>query len=367
MSQIPATTKAYVLGEKQTRTLADGKSIPYYDASLQERELPKAGEGDVVVKIAAAGFNHRELWIRKDLYPAIKVGSVLGADGSGTVVSGPQDILGKRVFIVPMTGWESVERGPEKQFGIPGGVRYPAYGTLSEYIVVPKDAVIPTPDHMTDEEAAAWGLGAVTAWRAVVTKGQVDKGHNVFITGVGGGVAVIALLFCVARGANVFVSSSSPETIAKAVKLGAKGGVNYRDESWPKDLAALMKEHGATGLDAIIDSAGGDILGKTVRILNSGAKVVCYGMTASPSIPLAMPHVLKNIELLGSTMGSTAELRAATEFAIQHRLRPVVSTVLEGLESAERGFELLESGKEFGKIVVMVGKSNQEITSGSKL
>ncbi|KAG8701569.1 hypothetical protein FRC09_005279 [Ceratobasidium sp. 395] len=358
MSQIPATTKAYVLGEKQTRTLAGGKSIPYYDASLQERELPKAGEGDVVVKIAAAGFNHRELWIRKDLYPAIKVGSVLGADGS--------DILGKRVFIVPMTGWESAERGPEKQFGIPGGVRYPAYGTLSEYIVVPKDAVIPTPDHMTDEEAAAWGLGAVTAWRAVVTKGRVDKGHNVLITGVGGGVAVVALLFCVARGANVFVSSSSPETIAKAVELGAKGGVNYRDESWPKDLAALMKEHGATGLDAIIDSAGGDILGKTVRILNWGAKVVCYGMTASPSIPLAMPHVLKNIELLGSTMGSTAELRAATEFAVQHRLKPIVSTVLEGLESAEKGFELLGSGKEFGKIVVRVGKS-QGGTGGSKL
>ncbi|KAG8678189.1 hypothetical protein FRC08_017986, partial [Ceratobasidium sp. 394] len=180
-TQVPTTTKAYVLGEKQTRTLADGKSIPYYDASLQERELPKAGEGDVVVKVAAAGFNHRELWIRKGQYPSIKVGSVLGADASGTVISGPQNILGKRVFIVPMAGWESAVRGPEKQFGIAGGVNYPTYGTLSEYIVLPKDCVIPAPEHMTDEEAAAWGLGAVTAWRAVVTKGQVEKGHNVFI------------------------------------------------------------------------------------------------------------------------------------------------------------------------------------------
>ncbi|KAG9076563.1 hypothetical protein FS749_011614 [Ceratobasidium sp. UAMH 11750] len=248
-TQVPTTTKAYVLGEKQTRTLADGKSIPYYDASLQERELPKAGEGDVVVKVAAAGFNHRELWIRKGQYPSIKVGSVLGADAS----------------------------------------------------------------------------------------------------------AIIALLFCVARGANVFVSSSSAETIDKAIKLGAKGGVNYRDESWPRDLAALMKEHGASGLDAIIDSAGGDLLGKTGRILNHGAKVVCYGMTASPSIPLAMTHVLKNVELLGSTMGSTLELRAATDFAAQHKLRPVVSTVLDGLESAEKGFELLASGKEVSLLFVSVG------------
>ncbi|KAG8683762.1 hypothetical protein FRC08_014095, partial [Ceratobasidium sp. 394] len=178
---------------------------------------------------------------------------------------------------------------------------------------------------------------------------------------------IIALLFCVARGANVFVSSSSAETIDKAIKLGAKGGVNYRDESWPRDLAALMKEHGASGLDAIIDSAGGDLLGKTGRILNHGAKVVCYGMTASPSIPLAMTHVLKNVELLGSTMGSTLELRAATDFAAQHKLRPVVSTVLDGLESAEKGFELLASGKEFGKIVVRVEKAVQGSASGSKL
>ncbi|KAG8728238.1 hypothetical protein FRC10_005199 [Ceratobasidium sp. 414] len=275
-TQVPTATKAYILGEKQTRTLSDGKSIPYYDASLQERELPKAGEREVVVKITAAGFNHRELWIRKGQYPGIKVGSVLGADASGTVISGPQDILGKRVFIVPMAGWESAERGPEKQSGVVGGVNYPTYGTLSEYMVLPKDCVIPAPEHMTDEEAAAWGLGAVTAWRAVVTKGQVEKGHNVFITGIGGGVAVVALLFCVARGANVFVSSSSPETIDKAIKLGAKGGVNYHDESWPNDLAALMKEHGASGLDAIIDSVGGDIRGKTGRSLNNWAKVVCY-------------------------------------------------------------------------------------------
>ncbi|CAE6433591.1 unnamed protein product [Rhizoctonia solani] len=349
---VPSTTKALILGTKSPRQFGE-KTIQYYSASVQEVPLPK---GEVVVKILCAGFNHRELWIRKGLYPAIKEGSTLGADASGIVVSGPVDLLNKRVLVVPMVGWESDPRRPDGKFGIAGGVVHPTYGTLSEYVAVDAKSVIPAPEHMSDEEAGAWGVGAVTAWRAVVTKAQIEKGHNVLITGIGGGVAIIALLFAVALGANVFVSSSNKQSIDLAVGLGAKG------ESWPKDLTALLKEHNLNGLDAIIDSAGGDLLGKTGRILNPGAKVVCYGMTASPSIPLAMPAVLKNIELLGSTMGSTAELIAATEFAAKHNLKPSVSTVLEGLENAEQGFELIEKGREGGKIVVRVaGKSGSKL------
>ncbi|KAB5588473.1 hypothetical protein CTheo_8087 [Ceratobasidium theobromae] len=375
-AQVPGTTKAFVLGEKQTRTL-DGKSVPYYAASVQEQELKfEQGEENIVVKVLAAGFNHREvsnihsphaelLMMHSSGFGKVSTPQSKRAPfdidrRAGIVVAGPPDLLDKRVCVVPMIGWDSAPRGPEAQFGILGGVSYPPFGTFSEYIVLPRQLVIPTPEHMSDEEAGSWALGAVTAWRAVVTKAQIEKGHNVLITGIGGGVAIIALLFCVARGANVFVSSSSKETIAQAVKLGAKGGVNYRDESWPKDLTALMKEHNTKGLDAIVDSAGGDILGKVSRILNNGAKVVCYGMTASPSIPLGMAHVLKNVDLLGSTMGSTAELCAATEFASQHNIRPVVSNVLDGLDSAEKGFELLSEGKGFGKIVVQVGAKQSD-------
>ncbi|KEP50515.1 zinc-binding dehydrogenase family oxidoreductase [Rhizoctonia solani 123E] len=355
---VPSTTRALVLGSKSPRQLGD-QTIQYHSASVQDVPLPKA---EVVVRILCAGFNHRELWIRKGLYPAIKEGSTMGADGCGIVVSGPEHLLNKRVVIVPMVGWQSHPRGPDGKWGIIGGVSYPTYGTLSEYVALDAKSVILAPEHMSDEEAGAWGVGAVTAWRAVVTKAQIEKGHNVLITGIGGGVAMIALLFCLALGANVFVSSSNKQTIDWAVGLGAKGGVNYRDESWPKDLAALLKEHNLNGLDAIIDSAGGDLLNKTGKILNHGAKVVCYGMTASPSIPLAMPGVLKNIELLGSTMGSTAELKAATEFAAKHHLKPSVSTVLDGLENAEPGFELIQKGRESGKIVVRVAVKN-----GSKL
>ncbi|KAF8755396.1 NAD-P-binding protein [Rhizoctonia solani] len=345
----PSSTRAFILGSKSPRQLGE-KTIQYYSASVQDVPLPK---GEVVVKVLCAGFNHRELWIRKGLYPGIKEGATMGADASGIVVSGPEHLLNKRVLVVPMVGWESNPRGADgKQVRDRGWCITSCVRHVLRARRVGRKSVILAPEHMSDE---GLGLGLWVPLLLGVTKAQVEKGHNVLITGIGGGVAMIALRFAVALGANVFVSSSNKQTIDWAIEAGAKGGVNYRDESWPRDLAALLKEHNITGIDAIIDSAGGDLLGKTGKSLNPGAKVVCYGMTASPSIPLAMPAVLKNVDLLGSTMGSTAELQAATDFAAKHKLKPSVSVVLEGLENAERGFELIEKGRESGKIVVRVG------------
>jgi NADPH:quinone reductase-like Zn-dependent oxidoreductase len=102
-------------------------------------------------------------------------------------------------------------------------------GTFSEYIVVEREHVIPTPEHLDDVHAAAWPLAAVTAWRATMINAAVKPGHNVLITGIGGGVALLAVQFCVALGASVYVTSGNPDKIKKAIELGAKGGVNYKE------------------------------------------------------------------------------------------------------------------------------------------
>lgn len=108
----------------------------------------------------------------------------------------------------------------------------------------------------------------------------VKKGDNVLITGIGGGVALVALQICVALGANVFVSSGSEEKIHKAVALGAKGGVNYKQGDWPTALEALLTKEGGKGnlLGAVIDSGGGEIMAQVGKILKHGGKVVVYGM-----------------------------------------------------------------------------------------
>ncbi|KAI0647475.1 NAD(P)-binding protein [Trametes meyenii] len=362
--QIPKITKAIVV-RKATSSI---KPV-YHDAILEERSIPELKAGQVLVRLHAAAFNHRDNWIRKGLYPGIGFGSILGADGAGVVVASSDKhdaLLQKRVFLVPMRGWERDPDAPESFFFILGGGKATPLGTFTQYLVVERDQVILTPDHLDDVHAAAWPLGAVTAWRAVVVNGAVKKGDNVLITGIGGGVALITLQLCIARGANVYVSSGNEEKIRKAVELGAKGGVNYKASDWPTQLGALLEKNAASALSVVIDSGGGDILGKTSPILKAGGRVVVFGMHAYPKVTMTMREVMRNQKLLGSTMGSKQDLVDATDFLAEHRIVPIVSHVLEGLDAAEQGFQLLEHGDHFGKIVIRI-TSDSPKTSLPKL
>lgn len=171
---------------------------------------------------------------------------------------------------------------------------------------------------------------------------------------------------CVAAGANVYVTSGDPSKIDKAVSLGAKGGVNYKNGKWPEELGALLKSTALPGrkplLDVVIDQGGGDICIKTNKILKDGAVISVFGMHASQSITFTMREVLKNIELKGSTLGSQLDLIDATNFIAQHQIRPIISEYLDGLDNAPKGFELLQQGNQMGKIVVKIAPD-----AGSKL
>ncbi|KAJ6539836.1 NAD(P)-binding protein [Mycena vulgaris] len=352
---LPRTTKALVL----QKSPAARKPL-YHDAIVQEQPIPALKPGEVLVKMGAVAFNHRELWIRKGLYPRIAVGSTFGADGAGTVVAAADaadPLLRQRVFLTPMRGWESDINGPESQFGILGSSSFPALGTFAEYVVVQRGEVIPTPSHLTDEQIAAWPLAGLTAWRSIAVLARVEAGQNILITGIGGGVALLALQLCIAMGASVYVTSGNASKIAKAVALGAMGGAIYKDDAWPAQLAAQLKKNtpARPTFDAVIDSGGAEIMGRVSAHLKLGGRVVCYGMTAAPTISMTMREVMRNQQLLGTMMGSRVDLAAATAFLAQHKIVPVVSTVLPGLEAAERGFEMMKTGEQFGKIVIKVG------------
>lgn len=347
--QIPRTTRSVVI-QKQ----ASARKPAYHDVVIVERDIPALQRGEVLVKMSACAFNHRELWQRKGLYPGIFFGATFGADGAGTVIAAhdPEDaLLEKRVFLTPMRGWKSNPDGPELKFAILGGGRQPPIGTFSEYVVVERDEVIPSPAHLDDVQVAAWPLAGLTAWRAAMINANVQPGHRVLITGIGGGVALTAMQLCIARGATVYVTSSSPDKIRRAVELGAKAGFNYKDQAWPSQLGAVLKEEGAM-LDGVIDAGGGDILTQTSPILKHGGRVACYGMTASPKISMTMPVVLRNQKLMGSTMGSLKDMKDATAFMEEHKVVPIVSDVLKGLDAVEQGFELMKRGGQFGKIVI---------------
>lgn len=211
--------------------------------------------------------------------------------------------------------------------------------------------IFKVPAYLTDIEAAALPLAGLTAYRALFTKGQVTKGQNVLITGIGGGVALFTLQFAVAIGASVYVTSSDESKIERAIQLGAKGGVNYRDEKWHEQL---LQQRDNVHFDLVIDSANGSSAPTILsHVLARGGALVTYGQTAG-GFHLDKTFFLRNIDIRGSTMGSRDEFEKMLKFIENHQIRPVVSNVWEGLEKTPEAILNMRNGAQFGKLVVTV-------------
>ncbi|RMZ77037.1 hypothetical protein DV738_g4619, partial [Chaetothyriales sp. CBS 135597] len=340
----------------------------YHPLSLDEVPLPSATGTQVVVKIYAAALNHRDLFIRQSLYPGTAFGVPLLADGCGIVTAvgsqADKSWEGKRVVINPGTGWRDSLEGPEEEGGykILGGTKLYPNGTLQEYMLIDQSELEEAPHHLTAVEAAALPLTGLTAWRAVKIKCGVHNlkpGKNILVTGIGGGVALMALELARAAGANVWVTSSSEEKIKRAVQLGAAGGVNYKDENWDKKLLGLLPKENKL-IDAIVDGAGSDVVDKAAKI--AGGIISVYGMTVNPVMPFSMRAVLKNIEVKGSTMGSRKEFKDMIDFISTNKARPVVSRVVQGLDldAVNSLFGDMKQAAQFGKLVVEISPENRE-------
>ncbi|KAK1827612.1 putative zinc-type alcohol dehydrogenase-like protein yoga [Podospora conica] len=356
----------YTLTVKKT----DGKpGQVWYPLQLNTIPQPVPGPGQVLVKISAVALNHRDLFIRQHLYPNISFTHPLLSDASGVVTAlGPSpspratSLLHRPVLLTPSRGWASDPLGPEAadKFSVVGASALTPVGTAAEYVVVDEDEVVPMPGHLTPEEGAALPLCGVTAWRAVVGKsGNAEAGRNLLVTGVGGGVALMAVQIAVARGCNVWVTSGSEEKVKRAVEMGARGGVVYGEKGWERRLEGMLPGE-RRWLDAVVDGAGGEVVGKTVRLLKAGGVIVVYGMTVGPRMDWTMQAVLKNVEVRGSTMGSRREFAEMVRFVEEKRIKPVVSRVVRGLdnlEGIEGLFEDMKGGRQFGKLVVLVDKN----------
>ncbi|KAK1729111.1 zinc-binding dehydrogenase [Colletotrichum acutatum] len=333
----------------------------YYPLQLNEVPKPTPGPKDVLVRLTAAALNHRDLFIRRHLYPGISFDHPLMADGYGIVVEVGKDadkgLLNKPVLITPSRGWASSPDGPEdiRQFSVIGATQTYPDGTAQDYLALPQDEVELAPEHLTPAEGAALPLVGLTGWRALVTKsGNAEKGRNILVTGIGGGVALQVLQFAVAFGCNVYITSGDEAKIEKAKSMGAAGGVNYKKKGWEKELQAQLPKS-RPYLDAVVDGAGGEIVGKAVKVLKPGGVISQYGMTVSPQMDWLMQAVLKNVELKGTTMGSREEFRDMVAFVREKKIKPVVSRTVKGLtnlEGIDGLFKDMEAGKQFGKLVV---------------
>jgi NADPH:quinone reductase-like Zn-dependent oxidoreductase len=315
---------------------------------MEEWPTPVPGPGEVVVRLRAAAINHRDVWIRCGQYAGIRLPAILGSDGTGEVVAAgdaeSNSWLGKDVVIDPSFGWGP---DPHAQAGTFHLLGMPTEGTYAEFVKVPATNIYPKPSHLTVEEAAALPLAAVTAFRALTTRAVLQPQEIVLITGIGGGVALAALTIAVSMGAKVYVTSGSEKKIALAKQHGAADGVIHHAREWSRTLLEIIGRRP----DVIVDGAGGDTFAQALDLVRPGGRIVTYGATRGSVSNLEVRRIFwKQINILGSTMGTPEDFtRMLQRYATG--LRPIIDSVWP-LEAAADGHTRLESGDQFGKVVL---------------
>ena len=322
-------------------------------------DLPEPGPREVRVRVRAVALNHLDIWSRRGL-PNVKYEYPhrLGADIAGEVEAvGPGAALctiGQKVVVNP---------------GLSCGVcqaclsgrdnfcpRYRIFGENTQggyarHVNVPDANLLPFPEPLSFAEAAAIPLVFLTAWQMVVTHGAVVPGDTVLVQAAGSGVSSAAIQIAKLHGARVFATAGSEEKTARARALGADEAFDYTRQDFVAECKRLTAKR---GVDVVIEHVGGDVFVKSVLAARWGGKVVTCGATAgfTPEIDLRQIF-FRQVQVLGSTMGSKGTMHRILAHVAAGRLRPVVDRVMPLWEAAE-AHRVLEERRAFGKVVLEV-------------
>ncbi len=325
---------------------------------LKTAELPLAepGPGQVRVRIRAVALNHLDIWTRRG-GPAFKLEFPhrLGSDIAGEVDAvgpGATAKVGTKVVVQPGV---SCMRCAQCLGGHDNLCRYykilgeNTQGGYAQFIVVPEVNLAPYPERLAMPEAAASILPFLTAWQMVVHKARVQPGDTVLVHGAGSGIGVAAIQIAKLFGARVITTASSEAKLARAKELGADVGIDYTTQDFAAEARKLTDKR---GVDAVIEHVGGDVFAASIRAVRNGGRIVTCGATAGFHPAIDLRHIFfRQVEILGSTMGSKADLLAVLGHVAAGRLSPVVHEVMP-LARAADAHRLLEDRKAFGKVVL---------------
>jgi NADPH:quinone reductase-like Zn-dependent oxidoreductase len=307
----------------------------------EDADDPEPGAGEVLIRLRAASLNHLDIWLRKGL-PSVPKPRILGADGAGAVarVGEGVDGFGEGTRVVLNPGLDDGGRIVGEHMD----------GTHAELISIPAEYVHALPDGISFEEAAAFPLVFVTAYRMLVTRAGLRSGEWVLVWGVGSGVATASLSIAKALGANVIVTSTSDEKLARARELGADAALRT-DE----DVGAAVKElTEGRGVDLVVEHIGEATWKTSLQAVGRGGRITVCGATSGPNPPANLHRIFwKQLTVLGSTMGTREDFRAVYELVKSGRVRPVVDRVFP-LSEAAAAHEYLENGRQFGKVVLRI-------------
>lgn len=320
------------------------KGLSGVQVSEFEELTPAVSE--VKVRLKVAGLNHRDLFIpfrHGEHEPAV----ILGSDGAGIVEQVGEGVknvqVGDEVVIIPSLGWEKNSPAPPKGFEIVG---FPDHGTFAETIVIPAENAVKKPESLTWEEAGVLPLAALTAYRALFTRGKLQAGQHLLLPGIGSGVATFLLQLAKAAGANVTVTSRSEKKRERALQLGADAAIDSNGD-WDEQMNGEKA-------DIVIDSVGRATFDKSLKQVKLGGTIVVFGASAGDEIKLNLRSFFYGqYNLLGSTMGSSEEFLEMLEFIDKHKIKPIIDKVFP-LTDALDALHRLEDAEQFGKIALKI-------------
>jgi NADPH:quinone reductase-like Zn-dependent oxidoreductase len=330
---------------------------------LEARELPRPRptSGQVVVRIHACALNRLDIWVRNGLPNLrLELPHVLGSDIAGVVDSVGEGVdpglVGREVVLNPGLSCGRCEACLSGQDNLCAGYRIlgeSTRGGYAEQIAVPVANLVDKPANLSMVEAAAFPLTFLTAWQMLVTRGRVEPGETVLIHAAGSGVGSAGLQIAKRCGARVIALASSDSKLDKARELGADFGVRSSDDDWPKQVRALPGV-GRRGVDLVFEHVGAATWEHSIKLCRSGGRIVICGASSGWDAHTDLRHVFfRQIQILGSTMGSKASLFRIARLIGAGELRPIVDRVFP-LGQAADAHRYLDRREQFGKVVLEV-------------
>ena len=316
-----------------------------------ERPAPEPGPGEVLVKVRAVSFNHRDLLMVKGLYnPKLAFPRIPCSDGAGEVAAVAEGVTlwkpGDRVIGIFMQNWLDGPPSPAKVKGALGG---DIDGTLADHVLLKETGLVRIPNHLSFQEAATLPCAAVTAWNALAAA-NLKPGATVLVQGTGG-VSIFAVQFARLHGLRVLGISSSDAKLDRACALGLDAGLNYKENpNWDR---WAVDQTGGEGVDLVVEVGGVGTLARSLRALRMGGAIAQVGVLAESKEPLAITSILhKQARIQGIYVGSRKDFLDMNKAITLTQLRPIGENF--HWSQAREVLTRMEDASHFGKLVLTV-------------
>jgi NADPH:quinone reductase-like Zn-dependent oxidoreductase len=279
---------------------------------------------------------------------------IMGLDGAGVVeeVDAADSALavGQRVLVFPGVSCDRCEFCQRGEGVLCVKMQYLGEhrdGTFAQWISVPSSNVFPMPPDLSFVQAAALGVNHLTAWRMLFTKAQIKPWETVLVFGIGGGVSLAAMQLAKAMGAQVIVTSRDDTKLQRASQMGADHGINSSTQDVAKAVLAYTD---GRGVDVVIENVGAAVWSAAMKSLVRGGRLVTCGATSGDQPPADLRRIfIRQLQIMGSTLGNTSEFRDLLVFVARHGIAPVIDSEFP-VERIHEALNRLESGRQFGKV-----------------